>query len=723
MTLSVSGLASGLDINSIIKELMHVERQPIRRKEAQIERAEQISELWREVNTVIDTLKRTMPPLQNRLTYTAPVPVSSNEEVLLARVSGMPGEGSYRFNVTQVATRHSVATNPPSVAERISSTSAALGLNGTFYLGTGRQPEGIERMTFDEGGWLRGNFGAGFQAVVDGLEDSVYALNPTGLIFADLDDFEGAEKIKVYLNDFTSAEGEDGPEVLEAYFAEKGWGGIDLENEPLFTLQSDGMGGWQAVGQNGEEFAFLGDHPTGTFNLRGEIIDGTGETSAINNFDFHIRHTVDETGFITVKEGDTLLTVADKINAGSAETGVSASVVKAGEGDYRLVLESAVEGREGFIQAFDYKPLNGDGESRYGSDTVLAALNLLTGGSAAGPSYALEPQEALDAEFTLNGLHMTRSSNTFTDAIDGLEVKLNGTGQALLEVAPDIDAAMEEVSLFVQAYNETNAFLRRLQQEEGGPLQGSSELMRMERQLRTIIHGMVPDLPGSSHLRDPLIYSGSGSVSAAAGGSYTGSAQKIELTYNAASSTWRHEGRNFNSGDEIDGITIDIIIPGNPANADTLTLHVTPPTEPLQFNSLSSIGIMADGKEGTLRIDEAKLRESLRENPEDIFRLFARKTPTDPAGRSAGPDGLGVQLEELIDNLVGSNGLVRNRQNSLQREVRQYRDRIEMLERRLEMRERRLVGQFTFMEQYIARIQEQTGLISSLEAMMQGRDD
>jgi hypothetical protein len=34
------------------------------------------------------------------------------------------------------------------------------------------------------------------------------------------------------------------------------------------------------------------------------------------------------------------------------------------------------------------------------------------------------------------------------------------------------------------------------------------------------------------------------------------------------------------------------------------------------------------------------------------------------------------------------------------------------------VREARLVRQFTFMEQYIARIQEQTGLMASFETMM-----
>jgi len=188
MSVSVRGISSGVDINGIIEELMQVERQPIRRNEAMIERNGQIAELWREVNTSLDTLNRTLPPLLQELTFTAPVPASSDENVLTAKVSGSPVEGSYRFNVSKMATYHGVATDPPTAGDRISNPYEARNLNGTFYLGTDRAPEGLSELTFDPtstGTWLRGNFGAGFQAAVSGSDSDVYTLEPTNLAFAD----------------------------------------------------------------------------------------------------------------------------------------------------------------------------------------------------------------------------------------------------------------------------------------------------------------------------------------------------------------------------------------------------------------------------------------------------------------------------------------------------------------------------------------------------------
>jgi flagellar hook-associated protein 2 len=726
MSVSVRGISSGVDINGIIEELMQLERQPIRRHEAQIERTEQIAELWREVNSRLDTLNRTLPPLQDVLTYTAPVPTSSDENVLTAKVSGMPIEGSYRINVGQLATYHSVATEPPT-GQLISNASAALDLNGTFHLGVGRSVEGIDSLTFaagTTGSWLRGNFGSGFTAVVDENPASVYSLNPDSLSFAagydGVDGAPEAEEIRVYLDSFVDAEGEDALAELQSYLTDKGWPEI-AEDEPLFVIKKDLSDNWQTYNQaDGTPFAFLGDHPLGTFNLRAEIVDVGDEVLAINDFDFQIATSIDETGFITIEEDDSLLDLADKINAMRTETGVIASVVQANADDYRLVLESMVEGGDGFIQAFDYTPLNVAGEAEYGTDSILATLSLLDGNeNTAIPGYVLETEAALDAEFTLNGLAMSRSSNTLTNVISGLEITLTGEGLATLSVAPDIDAAIEEIDLFVQAVNEVNSYLRLLQEDEEGPLQGSSDLMRIERQLRTLIHGLVPDVPGSSHFSQPLTYAGStGTASATATGVYTGSASQIQLMYYSATGEWRHNGVKFESGDTIDGVQITIGSAGTPSNLSTLTLRVSPPSEPLTYGSFASIGIMATDKEGFLAIDSTKLRAALAADPEGIFSLFAREAPVDSNGISRGPSGLVSQMATLVNNLIGRNGLVGSRQSFLDRQIAQYQERIEALEKRMVVREARLVRQFTFMEQYIARIQEQTGLMASFETMM-----
>jgi len=710
MTISATGLVSGLDVNNIIDQLMEVERAPIYRKEHEIERAEQIGELWREVNTVMDTFKRTISPLQAEETFTAPVPESSNEEVLTASVSGNPESGTHRFDVEQLATNHSVASNPESAGDLIANPNDELGLEGTFSLGIGTPLESLSNFSFAEetAQWLHGNFGSGFQAVVSGDAEDTYELKPDELAFAEEYAEQDAEKIRVYMDDFTDNDGEDLVEELEEYFDDKGWE-VDLD-EPLFEIFEEDSE-WVARGQNDEQFALAGDHPLGKFDLRGEVVNENGEVIAVENFSLDISDELDETGYINVEEDDSLGDIVDRINAQSEETGVYASLVMAAEGDYRLVLESSEEGSEGYIQAFD---LDGD--------TVLKDLQLVgEESSVAGPDYLYEPQEAQDAEFTLNGLEMTRSSNTFTDAVSGVEITLRDEGTSTVEISPDTEAAAEEVSLFVDAYNEAHNFLRRLQQEDDGPLQGSGDLMRMERQLRTLIHSQVPEFDGSTHTRDSFTYDGAGEVSARGTGTYEGTRGELTLEYNASNNVWRHDGRNVQSGDEIEGIEVEIEMEEDnpPAGGDTLTLEVSPASEPIKYNSLSEIGISARDEEGELELDQAQLEEALRDDPDSVHRLFAREVPADSDGRKRGPDGIALQLEERLNEFIGPGGIVQSREAALQRDMQQAAERIEMLEDRMEMRENRLVRQFTFMEQYIARMQEQTGLIGSLEAGQQ----
>ncbi|MDZ4133226.1 MAG: flagellar filament capping protein FliD, partial [Dethiobacteria bacterium] len=538
--------------------------------------------------------------------------------------------------------------------------------------------------------WLRGNFGSGFQAVVSKNAASVYTLDPSDVVFGATEIAAGADKINVYLESFTDSQDKDVLADLQNYLTAKGWPQITT-GQPLFVLEKDEFGEWQSYNQHGDTFAFLGDHPLGTFALRSEIVSAGDEVLAVNHFNFEIRDRVDESRLVTIAATDSLQIIADKINAKSGVTGISASIVAVDVNDYRLVMESSIEGGNGYIQAYDYTPLNPAGNTKYGTATVLANLNLLSSSasSSAGAAYVAgaETEKADDAIFTLNGLQLMRSSNTFTNVISGLEITLTGIGKANIDVAPDIDSAAEEIDLFVQAVNEVNSYLRILQEDKKGPLQGSSDLMRIERQMRTLIHGLVSDVPGSSHLNQPLTYTGStGTASATATGVYTGSASQIQLFYNTSAGEWRYNGVKFESGDVIDGVRITLGSTSTPSNLAALTLKVSPPSEPLTYGSFASIGIMATDKEGFLAIDSTKLRAALAADPEGIFSLFAREAPLNADGSTRAPSGLVMQMKSLVDNMIGRNGLVGSRQSFLDRQILLYQERIEALEKRMVVR-------------------------------------
>lgn len=163
---------------------------------------------------------------------------------------------------------------------------------------------------------------------------------------------------------------------------------------------------------------------------------------------------------LAVRATDTLVDLAGMINAAGVE--VRASVVKVAEGQHCLVLASE---RTGLAHALSLED---------GSAGVLAALGLVDG---EGEANTLTP--AQDARFYLNGLELGRSSNTVTDAVPGLTIRLGRAGaEASLEVVPDRDAVVEAVAAFVAAYN---AVLRTAR---SGAAAADSHLVRVVEGLR-----------------------------------------------------------------------------------------------------------------------------------------------------------------------------------------------------------------------------------------------
>jgi len=69
-------------------------------------------------------------------------------------------------------------------------------------------------------------------------------------------------------------------------------------------------------------------------------------------------------------------------------------------------------------------------------------------------SFKNELQAAQDADFTIDGLNFTRSSNVVDDAIEGVTLNLISSGNATLTITQDTDAIISAIEAFVQDYND-----------------------------------------------------------------------------------------------------------------------------------------------------------------------------------------------------------------------------------------------------------------------------
>ncbi|WP_372966190.1 flagellar filament capping protein FliD [Marinobacter sp.] len=180
---------------------------------------------------------------------------------------------------------------------------------------------------------------------------------------------------------------------------------------------------------------------------------------------------------VTIDDGNnTLEGIARAIN--DADAGASAGVVDTGSG-YRLVITSD---ESGTANAINVTAAGDAGLSQFAYD-----------GNGTGLS---ETVAALDAELEVNGIAITRSSNTVEDVVEGVTFDLKSTGVSTVAIASDPDAVTERVQAFVDQYNILQDVIKSASgynagTESGGVLMGDSTIRTLQNDLR----GLLTSIP------------------------------------------------------------------------------------------------------------------------------------------------------------------------------------------------------------------------------------
>uniref|UniRef100_A0A832EL49 Flagellar hook-associated protein 2 n=1 Tax=Desulfacinum infernum TaxID=35837 RepID=A0A832EL49_9BACT len=202
---------------------------------------------------------------------------------------------------------------------------------------------------------------------------------------------------------------------------------------------------------------------------KAEKLQSTSVASATDSTGWTGTVTID--GHDVTLDGKSLNALRDEINAlntVSDATGVMASVLKVSDGDYRLILTSEEEGAAG-IQFTDAE---GD--------------------------YFSTLQVGEDAAFSIDGIAMTRSSNTITDAIAGVTLQLRGEDAGTtvtLQIDRDEKAVTDKIQSFVDAYNGLVQYINAqftynaVSEKAGGVLFGDAALRSIKNRLQTSLLG------------------------------------------------------------------------------------------------------------------------------------------------------------------------------------------------------------------------------------------
>ncbi|MFV8570564.1 flagellar filament capping protein FliD [Marinobacter sp. SBS5] len=185
---------------------------------------------------------------------------------------------------------------------------------------------------------------------------------------------------------------------------------------------------------------------------------------------------------VTIDDSNnTLQGIANAIN--DAGAGVSAGVVDTGSG-YRLVMTSDESGTANAISV----TASGD-----------AGLSQFAYGGGTGMS---ETVAALNAELEVNGIAITRSSNTVEGVVEGVTFDLKSMGTSTVAINSDPDAVTERVQEFVDKYNALQGVIKNASgynaaTDRGGVLTGDSTIRSLQNELRGLLTSIPGDLQNS----------------------------------------------------------------------------------------------------------------------------------------------------------------------------------------------------------------------------------
>jgi len=207
----------------------------------------------------------------------------------------------------------------------------------------------------------------------------------------------------------------------------------------------------------------------------------TKEIAESGGYDDTTSTIADDDGTLTLSVGDqdfdidynSDMTLEDLKNAinDTAGDAVNATIVKVGDSDYRLFLNSVDTGSNQDISITD-------------NDGNLSGTQLTDDMETV--------QDGVDAEFTFNGEDITRSSNNVDDLITGYDITLKSLGTSEVSVTQNRDNIMSKIDSFVEKYNSTMSELSRATKNstdpnERGIFAGESSMRSLQSSLRSMM--------------------------------------------------------------------------------------------------------------------------------------------------------------------------------------------------------------------------------------------
>ncbi len=426
---------------------------------------------------------------------------------------------------------------------------------------------------------------------------------------------------------------------------------------------------------------------------------------------------------ITLVAGDSLANIAAKINAVSGATKVSATIIQPSIGQYRIQLKAL---ETGIANAYSI------------TDNTTVLNDVLT-------QVDTNVQTAANAQIKINNnITVARSTNTITDYIDGLTVKVYNptTDNITVDIDYDKKAATDSMLNFVEKYNNFISYSneQQAQDSEGNYLESAK--IRRNAFLTNSREGIVQQLgstinnnagfeylekigikfpSATSSIANPNLMNSlevdAAVLTDAVYNNFGNLRKLLEFQYSSTSQNFTVTKRSNNIGDNT---TFSVNVDVNRAAAErakitygATTIDATfTPNDPLDLTKGGFIsgpaGTPFEGFEfqyagaGANETTDMVASQGIMDKMYNVLENLLKKSYSDSSGSSNNLDAIDVEISSITDEVKATNS------------------RIEMKKSRIEKEKEALIEKYAVLEASVAK---SNSILQMLDAQQRAMDN
>ncbi len=448
--IAANGLISGLDTNSLIAQILNVERGPInllasRKNDYELKIASILS-----LSSKLSSYKSSMEALNSVGKYntkTASVSnTTSGNSLLSVSASSIAEDGNYSIKVNQLATADKMASQ----GWVDQNTTAINSSGGTFMFKVGSS--GAES-----------SISVNSTMTLQGLRDAINTAD-SDVTASIINDGTGSNPYRLILT-ANSMGSSNEIIVTDNTIAQNlgftdGAGGIPKKVEAAYAYTDNSYSGTVISNE--------GDNYTGTTNktFMVEIVEAGASTVATYKYST-------DGGINWLGSGGTAYSGSNQITTQTASTAV-----------------------------------DGTGASNEGVEVSFSAgSDLVVGDRFTIDVFNPEMQDAKDAVIQVDNYTIVKASNTISDVITGVTMNLleaDASSTLTLTVSSDTSSAKKNIESYVSSYNSLYEFIENQLSYDpeigkASPLLGDSTLLEIKSRISNTVSGSIPGLSTASY--------------------------------------------------------------------------------------------------------------------------------------------------------------------------------------------------------------------------------